>query len=116
MYINIIITDINNICTYYSLFILFKANIMLIRIYLNFVFVIKVIIIVKNNLNYYRCINVGFYFCKSYYAIIVEKKISELVFVNCINVLLYQKYPDILNDLSIIKILIIIYAYLIMSI
>lgn len=45
---------INNVCTYYNLFILFKIGIILIKIYLNFISVIEIAIIVKNNLDYYR--------------------------------------------------------------
>lgn len=96
------IININNICTYYSLFILFEAD-TLIKVCLQFIFTIKATIIVKNNHNYCRYIDKRSYFCKFYYNMIIEKKILKLGFANYINILFCQKYPNALSNLIFIE-------------
>lgn len=110
------ITDINNICIHCRLFILFKAGILLTKIYPDFVLAIKTIIIVNNDLEYYRYTDNSSYFCKSYYNIIVEKKLPKFRSANYINVLPYQKYLDIFNDLILIKKVFIACTHFVMSI
>ena len=78
MLIIIIIADTNNIYACYSLFILFKTNTILTKIYPNFVFAIKIAIIVKDNLEYYGFINTGSHFYQFCYTIAIEKKNQNL--------------------------------------
>lgn len=68
------ITDINNIYVYHNLFILFKLNILLIRIYSKFVFDIKTTIIISNHFDFYKYTINNFYFSKFYYNRICHKK------------------------------------------
>lgn len=89
LHINDRIVDINDVCICYSLFFPFKANTILIKIYLNFVSTIKIIIIVENHLNCYKYKDAIFNFCKSYYKIVIKIKIPKFEFANCINVLSY---------------------------
>lgn len=110
------IIDTNNICIYYSLFILFVVDIFLIEIYLKFVLAIKTIFIINNNLDYCKHINNSSYFCKSYYSIIDEKNILKFGFIHYINVLSYQKYFNIFNNLTFVKKAFISYVYPIISI
>ena len=74
-----------------SLFILFRANIMLIKIHPCYLLAMKVDAIVKNNLDSYGNINADSHFCKSCYTILVKKKISKFEFANRINNSLIQK-------------------------
>lgn len=103
MHINNVIANKNNVCTYCSLFIPFRASILLTKIYLKFVLAIKATVIVNYNLDYYRYIINNSYFCKYCCSIIIEKKISKFGFANCIYILFYQKYLDIFSDLTLIK-------------
>lgn len=57
LHINNVIIDINNIYTYYGLFILFEASILLTKIYLNFVLAIEALIIIDDDLDYNKRIN-----------------------------------------------------------
>lgn len=82
------------------------------KIYPKFVFTIKIVIIVKDNNYDYKHTDNRFYFCKSYYYIIIDKKIPKFRFANCINILPYQKYFDIFNNLTSVKKAFIICAYL----
>lgn len=95
---------------------MFKASIILTRVYLDFEFAIEAAIIITNDFNYCRYINASSHFCKSSYTIIVEKKISEFGSANYINILPCQKYLNIFNDLTAIKQTIIAYAHSIISI
>lgn len=109
------IADTNNVYACYSLFIIFITSFLLTKIHSKFVSTIKAGIMVKNNLDYYRYTDNGFQFCKSYYSMIIKKKISKFGSANCINVLFCQKYLDILIDLMSIKKAFIAYIHLIMS-
>lgn len=115
LYINTVIINTNNIYIYFSLFILFKAGTILIKIYPNFIFVIKTTIIIKDNLDYYKRINIDSHFCKFYYTIVIEKKILKFRFTNYINIQPYLKYSNVFKDLITIKKAIITYTYFIMS-
>lgn len=106
------IADINNIYIYYSLFIPFKINTLLPKIYLNFISLIKITIIVNDNFDYYKYTNNSSKFCKSYYSMIVEKIPLKFESANYINILLYQKYFDVFSDLIPIKKTFITCAYL----
>lgn len=110
------IADTNNVCACYNFFILFGANIILTRVYSDFVSAIKAAIIVKKDFDCCGRINASSYFCKFCYSIIVKKKILKFGSATCINVLSYQKYFNVLNNLIIIEEAIIIYVYLIISI
>lgn len=81
------ITNMNNVCTCYALFIPFRLDTLLTRVYLEFVSTIKAAVIVKNNLDYCRYINNSSHFCKPCYNMIIKKKIAKFEFVNCINIL-----------------------------
>lgn len=76
---------------------------MLTKIHPNLLSAIEASIIARNNFNYCRRIDTGSHFCKSYYAMVVEKKITKFGFANYINVLPYQKYFNVLNNLTAIK-------------
>lgn len=89
---------------------------MLTKIYSEFISVIEVAIIVKNNLDYCKHIDHNFHFCKSYYSMIVQKKIPKFRFTNYINILFCQKYSDILNNLILIKKIFITCAHLVILI
>lgn len=106
----------NDICACYGLFILFEAGTLLPKVYPDMVLAIEDIIIADNNLDYYRRIDNGFHFYKSSYSITIEKKISKFRSANCINVLPYQKYPDILCNLTTIEKVFIACIHLIMSV
>lgn len=97
------IIDTNDVYIYCDLFIEFKASTKLSRVYQNFVSIIKTTIIVNNNFDYFKRIDNGSHFCKSWYSKIIEKKILIFGFVNYINILFCQNYPDILNDLTSIE-------------
>lgn len=83
------IVDINDIYAYYGLFILFRAGILLTRIYSDFILAIKATIIANDNLDYYKYTNNDSDFCKFYYSIIIEKKITKFRFANFINIWFY---------------------------
>lgn len=86
LHINIVIVNTNNISTCYGFFIPFRVGIMLTRIYCNVRSAIKTIVIVKDDFDYCRYIDVRSHFYKFYYAMIVEKKISKFKSINYINV------------------------------
>lgn len=71
---------------------------MLTKVYSDFLSAIKVVVIVKDDLDYCGGNNTISHFCKSYYVIVVEKKILKFGFANCINVSLYQKYLNVFNN------------------
>lgn len=97
------IVDIRNICICYNLFIISGTGFLLIRIYPKFVSIIKASFIIENDFDYCRCINTSFQFCKSCYKIIIEKKISKFGSNNYINILICQKYFNILNNLVLVE-------------
>ena len=86
-----------------GLFIIFKTNILLTKVYLEFVLAIKTAIIINNN--FYHCggINNCVYFYNYYYNKIFEKKIVKFESANYINILLFQKYANIFSYLTSIK-------------
>lgn len=86
-YINDVMTDINNICAYCNLFILFETSILLSKVHLKFVLAMEVIVIVNDNLDYYKCSDNDSHFCNFFYGIIIKKKIPKSGFTNYINVL-----------------------------
>lgn len=90
-YINYVIVGINNVYAYYDLFILFRVNILLIKIYPDFVIAIKAVIIVNDNLDYCGRIDNSSHFYKFCYDIIVEKMIPKFESINYINILLCPK-------------------------
>lgn len=110
------IVDTNNIYAYSNLFIPFEAGILPIKVYLDFILVLKIAVMVNKNLYYCRCIDNDSHFCKFFYNMIVKKKISKLKFPNYINILPYQKYFDVFNNLTFIKKTFISYAYPIISV
>lgn len=110
------IADTNNIYACCDLFILFGADIILTKIHFDFISAIEAAIIVKNNLDCCRYIDIGSYFCKFCYVIVIEKKISKFGSANCINVSSYQKYSNVFNNLIAIEKAIIAYTYPIMLI
>lgn len=110
------IVDINDVCACYNLFILFETGILLTKVYPEFVLTIEVTVIVDDDLDCCRHIDNSFYFCNTYYGMIVEKQISKFGFANCINVLPYQKYIDALSNLTPIKEIFIAYVPLIISV
>lgn len=71
--------------------------------YLEFISTIEVAIIVENDFDNYEYTDNSFYFCKSYYNMIVKEKIPKFGSANYINILPYQKYPNVLNNLTRIK-------------
>lgn len=89
---------------------------MLIKKYLKLISTIKIVVILKNNFNYYGNTTNNFYFCKVCYFIIIQKKISKFEFFNYIYILIHQKYLKIFNNLTFIKKLFIDLIYLIISI
>lgn len=78
----------NDVCNCYNIFIPFGADILLTKIYPEFVLAIEAAVIADNNLHYYRYSKNSFYFCKIFYNIIIEKKKPKFGSANCINVLL----------------------------
>lgn len=77
MHINNTITDINNDCVFYNLFIPLEADIFQTKIHLKFILGLKTSMIVNDALDYYRHTNNSFYFYKFCYNMIVEKKIAK---------------------------------------
>lgn len=59
LYINNIIINTNNIYIYYGLFILFRADILLLKVHLNFVSAIKATIIANNNLDFTKVLTMA---------------------------------------------------------
>lgn len=55
---------------------------LLIKVYLEFESAIKAIFIINNNFDYYKYIDSSFYFYKSYYNIIIKKKIPKFKLIN----------------------------------
>lgn len=94
------ITEENDICAYCDLLIVFGMGFLLTKVYPEFISTIKTDVIVEDNLNYCGYIDNSFQFCKSYYGIIIEKKIRKFGSANCINISHYQKYSDISSDLT----------------
>lgn len=97
------IVDTNNVCTYCGLYILFEVKILLTRVHLELIFAIKAAIIIEDDFDYCGYINNGSHFCKSYYGIIIKKKILKFESANCINILAYQKYPNVFTNLILVK-------------
>lgn len=95
---------------------MFGTSTLLTKVHLEFILAIEAAIIVNDYLDYCGHINNSSHFCNIYYSMIVEKKISKFGFANYINVLPYQKYLDVFNDLTLIKEIFITCAYLIISI
>lgn len=103
MHINNVIANTNNVCVYCNLFILFRAGKLLTKVHLDFVLAIKTTIKVINNLICYGYNDNSSHLCKFCYSIIIEKKIPKFGFANCINILFYQKYPNVLSNLTLVK-------------
>lgn len=72
------ITDTNNIRTYCSLFIPFRADTILTKVYLDFIFAIKIAIIVKDDLDYYRYFDSSSHFCKFCCTMLLKKRYQNL--------------------------------------
>ncbi len=103
LHINNVILDINNVCACCGLFIPFEINTLLTKVHLEFVSAIKAAIIVNDDLDYYKRTDNSSYFYNTCYGMIVEKQIPKFGSTNCINVLPYQKYPDVLSNLTFVK-------------
>lgn len=97
------IVNINNVCSYCNLFILSRTSTLYPKVYSDFVFLMEAAVIANHYHDYCRHTDNGSHFCKSYYYIFIEKKITKFRSVNYINVLPCQKYPNILNDLTCVK-------------
>lgn len=108
--------DINGVCAYCDLLIIFRTSILVTRINLEFVFAIEANGICEDNLDYCGYTHNGFQFYKSYYGMIIKKKFQKFEIAHCINILLLQKYSDILSDLMPIEEAFIACVYSIMSI
>lgn len=74
---NVVIININDISIYCNLFILFGTSILLIKIHLEFLFAIKVAIIVNNSLDCYGHTDNSAYFYNTCYDMIVKKQIPK---------------------------------------
>ena len=72
-YVSNVIIDTNDVYAYCNLFLLFGTNILLIKVYPECVLAIKAIIIVDDNLDYYRHIDNSSYFCNICYGMIIMK-------------------------------------------
>ncbi len=95
---------------------MFGTGTLLTKVHLEFVLAIEAVIIVNNDLNCCGHIDNSSHFCNTYYGMIVKKQIPKFGFANYINVLPYQKYFDVLNDLTLVKETFIARAHPIMSI
>ncbi len=115
-YINNVIADINDICACCGLFILFVTGTLLIKANPEFVLAIKAAVIVDDDLDNCGRTDNNSHFCNTCYGIIVEKQIPKFGSANCINVLPYQKYPDVFSDLTFVKKLFIACAHPVMSV
>ncbi len=102
-HINNVIADTNDVCTCCGLFIPFGTGTLLTKIHPEFVSAIEVAVIVDDDLDYCGRTDNSSHFCNTCYSIIIEKQISKFGSTNYINVLLCQKYPEVLNDLPLIK-------------
>lgn len=80
----------NNVCAYCNLFIPFETDILLTKVYLEFVLAIEAAVIVNNDPDCYERTDNNFHFCNICYDIIVEKQIPKFESANCINVLLFK--------------------------
>lgn len=89
---------------------------MLTRIHPDFVSVIEAAVIVEDDLDCCGRVDAGSHFCKFCYGMVVEKKIPKFGSINCIYVSHYQKYPDILNNMTAVEEAVIARAHPIMSI
>lgn len=89
---------------------------MLTKVHSEFVLAIKATVIFNDDLDYCGYTNNSSHFCNTCYGIIVEKQIPKFGFVNCINVLPCQKYPDVLSDLIPVKEVFIACAHLVISV
>ena len=95
---------------------MFGTSSLLTRVYSKFVSAIEADVIIKDGLNYCGCTDNSFQFCKSCYGIIIEKKILKFRSANYINISPYQKYLDILSNLTPIKEAFIARTHLVISI
>lgn len=116
LYINNMVIDTNNVCIYYILYILFRINTLLIKLYPDFILVIKAAIIFDHDLNYCKRTNNNSHFYNTYNVMIVEKQISKFSSANCTTILFYQKYANIFYNLAFIEKVFIAYTYIIISI
>ena len=110
------IIDINDVCTCCSLFIPFGTSILLTKIHPKLVSAIKAAIIVDNDLDCYRHTDNSSYFCNTCYVIIFERQILKFGSTNCINILPFQKYPNVFSDLTLVITTFIILAHPVMSV
>ena len=110
------IADINDICICCGLLIVFGTGSLLTRVQLEFVSAREAGVIVEDDLDCCRCTDNSFQFCKSCYGIIIEKMISRFRLANYINISPYQKYLDILSDLTTVEEAFIARTHLVMSI
>lgn len=77
LYINNVIIDTNNVYAYYGFFILFKADTLLTKIYIELVLAIKVMVIINLYFEYYGNNKNNFHFYNFSYSMIVGKKMSK---------------------------------------
>lgn len=103
LYIDNVIVDTNDVCTCSSVFIPFRTSTLLIKEHSELVSVIKVSVIVDDDLDRYGHTNNNSHFCNFYYNMIIEKKIPKFGSSNCINNLPCEKYPDVSSDLTFVK-------------
>lgn len=110
------IADRNDICTCCSLYIPLRVSTLLIKVHPEFVSTIKAAVIVGDNLDCCRYTDNGSHFCKSCYGMIFEKNIPKFGSANRINVLSYQKYSNILSNLTLVKKIFIVRTHFVISI
>ncbi len=100
---NNVIADTNDVCTCCGLFIPFGTGTLMTKVHPEFILAIKVAVIVDNDFDYCGRIDNSSYFYNTCYGMIVEKQKPKFGSGNCINVLSYQKYPNVLSDLTPVK-------------
>lgn len=71
------IISTNNICVCYNLYIPFKDYTMLIRSFYHFISAIKRVVIVENDIDYCKFVDIDSHFCKSCYKMVIKKKIPK---------------------------------------
>lgn len=98
-----VIADTNDVYACCSLFMSLETSTLLTKVYPEFVSAIEAAIIVNDNFNCCGRTDYSSHFCNTYYDMIIGEQIPKFRSANCINVLLCQKYPDILSDLTHVK-------------
>ncbi len=110
------IADTNDVYVCCDFFISFRYDTLLIKVHPEFVLAIEAAVIVDNDLDCFRCTDNSSHFYNICYSIIVEKQIPKFESANYINVLLCQKYLEVLSDLTLVEEAFITYAYSVMSV